>query len=209
MAEVAATRDRLLEITSGISDVQFGKNLLEKKRDAIIRSIEGDRKKFRETRSEFEELCVKISQIYAMVRLYEGSYVIELLALQRPRIVVSIEKYVLMGCKYSQFSQSIGDQDVASVAMDPAFESLYVDELLDLVDKIDQIVWKYVNLKAKIDTFEKELKKTNLKINTLEYSLLPSMVEEKKQIIEVLSERERQERFTIKKLTAKKRRKKL
>lgn len=56
----AATRDRLLEVTSQIGDVCFGKGLLEKKRDALIRSMEGERRVFKDLQSLFRQLCHQI-----------------------------------------------------------------------------------------------------------------------------------------------------
>lgn len=201
-----ATRDRLLYVSSQIGDVVFGKGLLEKKRDALVRAMEGEKKRFKLVEMEFSQFCRKISTIYGLVRAYDGAEAIEILGLQRSPLVVTAEKESLMGCSYTSFfSENVKNETRQSMAMDPALTSLYVEELVNLVTACEPVLWNYVTLKGKIRAFERELKKTNLKINTLEYSLLPSLTQEKRRIIETISERERQERFSIKKITKKKR----
>ncbi len=200
----SATRDRLLEVSSQIKDVVFGKGLLEKKRDALVRSMEGEKRRFKAVKLDFDRLCRQISSIYGLVRAYDGSEAIQLLGLQRSPLIISVEKESLMGCSYLRFSPLTEEKGRHTMAMDPALVSLYMEELLSLVSEGEPLLWEYVTLKSKIQAFERELKKTNLKINTLEYSLLPSLVVERRRIIDIISERERQERFSIKKLTKKK-----
>ena len=65
-------------------------------------------------------------------------------------------------------------------------------------------MWKYVNLKTKLTFLEKELRKTLMKINTLQYVLLPELAADETRIRSILSERERQERFAVKRLASKK-----
>lgn len=202
----SATRDRLLEVSSQIGNVTFGKGLLEKKRDALMRSMEGEKKKFKSVKRDFHLLCSQISTLYGLVRAYDGAEAIQLLGLQRSPLTLYAVKESILGCSYTDFSpKSLDERAKLSMAMDPALVSIYMEELLFFISKCESVLWEYVTLRGKIQAFERELKKTNLKINTLEYSLLPSLVLERRRIMETISERERQERFSIKKLTKKKR----
>ena len=98
---------------------------------------------------------------------------------------------------------NLGRRDTVA-AFDPAMTSLYVDDLLRALSETDRILWPYINLKTKITALENELKRTLLKINTLEYTVLPDLNDQRKLIEEVLGERERQERFSVKKIKRKK-----
>lgn len=201
-----ATRDRLLAVSSQIGDVVFGKGLLEKKRDALMRAMEGEKKRFESVKARFKQLSSEISTIYGLVRAYDGAEAVEILGLQRSPLFILARRESLMGCGYTSFVPDDGENRFnQSMAMDPALTSLYMEELVNLISICEPTLWEYVTLRSKIKAFEAELKKTNLKINSLEYSLLPSLIDEKRRIIEVISERERQERFSIKKLTKKKR----
>ncbi len=60
-----------------------------------------------------------------------------------------------------------------------------------------------INKKAKLQALDRELKRTLQKINTLQHLLLPTLERDLKRIREILSERERQELFNIKRLRTK------
>jgi len=206
--KVTPTRENLLEIKRRSETVAYGKQLLEKKRDALLRNLEEDRKKMRDMEENFRKLCQKIGLIYSLVRMYEGQAILQLLKPGRPVMKVNVIQRSLMGCRFCQFEPLLdeGSQKV-SASFDPAMTSLYVDDLLRALSETDRILWPYINLKTKITALENELKKTLLKINTLEYTLLPQLHDQKKQIEEVLGERERQDRFSIKKIKRKKEKK--
>lgn len=208
-ARKAPTRENLLETRKQITTVQYGKNLLEKKRDALLRNLEEDRKRFREMDSQFKMINQKISLIYSLVRMYEGHSMLQLLKPDTTSVKVRVEKRSLMGCRYSQFfPQRKSGYESLEINYDPALTSLYVDDLLKAIRESEKILWPYINLKSKITSLEKELNKTMLKINTLEHNLLPELQSEAANIQEVISERERQERYSIKKISRKKQKKK-
>jgi len=81
-----------------------------------------------------------------------------------------------------------------------------VDELLETLARIEPALWKYVNLKSKLDALEREFEKTRRKVNNLEQEMLPSMESQRARINLALSERERQEAFAVKRLIKKRRR---
>jgi len=84
--------------------------------------------------------------------------------------------------------------------MDPAMASIHVDELLETLSGIEPLLWKYINLKAKLDALETEFEKTRRKVNNLEQEMLPELESERKRIMLALSERERDEAFAVKKM---------
>ncbi|HPI97509.1 MAG TPA: V-type ATP synthase subunit D [Synergistales bacterium] len=203
--KVTPTRENLLDIKRRTETVKYGKQLLEKKRDALLRSLEEDRRKLRDMERQFRELCKNIGMVYSLVRMYEGQSILQLLKPGRPILHVKVFQRTLMGCRFSQF-EPVQDERSTGIfaAFDPAMTSLYVDDLLRALSETDRILWPYINLKTKITALENELKRTLLKINTLEYTVLPDLNDQRKLIEEVLGERERQERFSVKKIKRKK-----
>ena len=206
-AQRPPTREQLLDVRKRRGTVQYGKQLLEKKRDALLRTIEEDRRIFREIAKEFAEKTKRLSVFYALVRIYDGPSMIQLLRVDAPRLSVSSVRHSLMGCRYLQFFPQTSDlAPSVRFAYDPALTSLYVDDLRNELKQVDEIMWKYVNLKTKLTFLEKELRKTLMKINTLQYVLLPELAADETRIRSILSERERQERFAVKRLASKKKR---
>jgi V/A-type H+-transporting ATPase subunit D len=116
-----------------------------------------------------------------------------------------------MGCRYCEFFPRDEGRGaaLAGLLMDPALASLHVDELLETLSRIEPVIWKYINLKAKLDALEMEFEKTRRKVNNLEQEMIPAMESERSRIRLSLDERERQEAFAVKKLLGKRYRSKI
>jgi V/A-type H+-transporting ATPase subunit D len=199
------TRDQLLSLRRQIVVVQYGKLLLEKKRDAILRAIEEDRRLFRELERRFQDLCTQLSFAYSLVRIFDGHFALRVLKPVMPPLEIHSTIHVLMGCRYPQFESPYRGLAAESegLAYDPALASLNLDDLLRLIEEGKPMIWEFINKKAKLQALERELKRTLQKINTLEHVLLPSLKKDLKRIRETLAERERQELFTVKRLRTK------
>jgi V/A-type H+-transporting ATPase subunit D len=182
---------------------------MEKKRDALIRAIEEDRRLFRELEKLFLDLCGKLSFSYSLVRIFDGHFALRVLKPVSPPLEIRSIPHVLMGCRYPQFESPYTGlaAESESLAYDPALASLNLDELLKSLEEGKTLVWEFINKKAKLQALDRELKKTLQKINTLQHLLLPSLEKDLKRIRETLSERERQELFNVKRLRTKKLRK--
>jgi V/A-type H+-transporting ATPase subunit D len=200
-----ATRDQLQAIKRQVSTISYGKQLLERKRDALVRAMEEDRRHLKDLERVFREIADRLSLSYALIRLYEGQQAVWSMRPTQGTFEVDVKYHSLMGCRYSSFTPH-GDEAssrMADMSYDPALVSLYMDDLVRALGECHKVLWEYVNLKAKISALEKEVRKTLLKINTLEHNLLPDLNSDLSRIREVLSERERQERFRVKKVKSK------
>jgi V/A-type H+-transporting ATPase subunit D len=199
------TRDQLLSLRRQIVVVQYGKLLLEKKRDALLRAIEDDRRLFRELEKRFSDLCGKLSFSYSLVRIFDGNFALRVLKPVSPPLEIHSAIHVLMGCRYPQFESPYSGLAAESegLAYDPALASLNLDDLLKSLEEGKPLVWEFINKKAKLQALDRELKRTLQKINTLQHLLLPTLERDLKRIREILSERERQELFNIKRLRTK------
>ena len=199
------TRDQLLSLRRQIVVVQYGKLLLEKKRDALLRAIEDDRRLFRELEKRFSDLCGKLSFFYSLDRIFDGHFALRVLKPVSPPLEIHSAIHVLMGCRYPQFESPYSGLAAESegLAYDPALASLNLDDLLKSLEEGKPLVWEFINKKAKLQALDRELKRTLQKINTLQHLLLPTLERDLKRIREILSERERQELFNIKRLRTK------
>jgi V/A-type H+-transporting ATPase subunit D len=205
------SRSELVDLSQGIETVRFGCSLLEKKKEALLRAIEADRVTFNAMRGEVEKMLSFVSYAYALVQLFEGESVMALLSWGVEPRKIRILRQSLMGCRYSQFFplDDAKGAILSGMLMDPALASMHVDELLQTLSEIEPILWKFVNLKAKLDALEMEFEKTRMKVNNLEQEMLPGMEMERLRISLGLSERERQEAFSVKRLLKKRKTKKL
>lgn len=200
------TREQLLATRRRITAVSYGKRLLERKRDALLRSVEEERKAFREISREFERRARGITFMYLLLRMFEGDQSVRCLSEGMTPLPVEVQRKSVMGCRYRVFSPAPERRDTLpySLPFDPAVTSLYVEELLKSLSESEECLWRFINMKTKISAIERELARTTLKINTLEHAILPGLLAEQRRIEDILSERERQEKFIAKRMARKK-----
>lgn len=202
-AQRPPTRDTMMHLRRQTEIVRFGKGLLERKKDALLRAIDEDRRELSKIEKELLDHVQKTAYSYGIVRMFEGSSFIKLLAVGRKSISVRSERYNLMGCTYYQYEPRKNREDIPfeEASLDPALTSPYVDELVEHLMRTEQLLWTYVNLKLKLKALLKELKRTMRKVNTLEHTVLPDLRGDMKRIGDILDERERQERYAVKKFS--------
>jgi V/A-type H+/Na+-transporting ATPase subunit D len=209
--ETPVSRSELVELNRKIETMRFGCSLLERKKEALLRAIESDRSTFNSMRGEVEEMLSFVSYAYALVQIFEGESVMTLLSWGIEPREIRIVHHSLMGCSYCEFFPRDEGRGaaLAGLLMDPALASLHVDELLETLSRIEPVIWKYINLKAKLDALEMEFEKTRRKVNNLEQEMIPAMESDRSRIRLSLDERERQEAFAVKKLLGKRYRSKV
>ena len=156
MSRRPPTRDQLLELKRTISSMKKGKEILEKKRDALLQMIESDRKKFREVRETFLKSCAKIYSSYALARLHDGEASISLLGISIPLNKVDRSINQAMGCKYPSFFPVVGSGNFTTL------RSHVIFPLCGFIDTRSgggqRTALGYINL-CKVESLERELKK--------------------------------------------------
>jgi V/A-type H+-transporting ATPase subunit D len=195
------TREQLLEVRRQAQLVHYGKGLLEKKRDALLRAIEEERREFKRVEAEFKKRLSTLWQAYGRLQLSEGETGIGLMR-PSPLRQLAVSRRSLMGRRFPVFEPT-PESAFTPPSYDPALSSVYTDELVEELEELDKLLWGYLNGKAKLQALENELSRTLVKINTLEHTLLPELGRDERRIQDVLSERERQERYSLKSLMKK------
>lgn len=192
-----ATREQMLLLRQQIDAVRRGKSLLERKRDALLRALEEDRRRFRMLRDQFERIGRRVAGAYALLRLYEGQIALELLRPGQGPEMVERLRHVLMGCAFVEFHRL--DRVSRDTRYDPALASLFTDDLVGSLTELEEVFWTYLNLRVKMGALEQALRETVRKTSNLEHRVLPALQEDFTRIRDVLVERERQERYTLRK----------
>ncbi|HOO62744.1 MAG TPA: V-type ATP synthase subunit D [Synergistaceae bacterium] len=200
------TREQLLLLRRQSTSVSRGLHLLEKKRDALIRTIEEDRRRFEELRRRFEKESELLGISYTQLRLFEGAFSLDLLRSNSPTLSVREEKHAVMGCVFPQFYPE-GEEAwevLHRQKYDPALSSFFVDDLMEGMRRMAEFLWEYINILTRLNILNKELQKIRRKAGNLEHNILPVMQEEIARIQDSLQERERQERQVRKRVARRK-----
>jgi V/A-type H+-transporting ATPase subunit D len=175
--------------------------LLQKNKGCLVLAIDRS-DAFSLSREKFRELCVRISWLWRLVRMYEGQHLLSSSPSGADSLVVVMDAFS-HGCTFAQFrpAQSEDELHPSTMKYDPALSSIHLDDLLSALSDVDEILWRYINVRAKLVALEKDLRNTMRKINNLEHAVLPTLRAEYKRIREILAERERQDRYTLKKMS--------
>jgi len=194
---LSATREQLLLLRQQMEAVRRGKSLLERKRDALLRALEEDRRRFRALQDQFEKIGRRVATTYSLLRLYEGQISLDLLRPGMGPVPLESFRHVLMGCSFVEFHRH--ESAASGVGYDPTLASLFTDDLVGALAELDAIFWTYLNLRVKMGALEKTLRETVRKTSNLEHRVLPGLRGDFMRIRDVLVERERQERYTLRK----------
>ncbi len=200
------TREQLLRLKRQRESIRRGLFLLEKKRDALIAAIEKVRKRFETLRQQFIKKSRTFSMAYSQLRFFEGAFPLDFLKSSYPVLDIRTERNTLMGCVFFQFypqKKNESEKD-SSRQYDPALSSFFVDDLENAMEGIQAFLWEYINLLARLDALQRELKKIRRKAGNLEQNVLPVIHEDFRRIQGGLEERERQERQIRKRVASSK-----
>ncbi|MFZ8833677.1 MAG: V-type ATP synthase subunit D, partial [Candidatus Caldipriscus sp.] len=80
-----------------------------------------------------------------------------------------------------------------------------IDLTASVYERLIQKIFELVPLEAKLKKLGGEIRKTSRRVNTLEQRVIPQIIAEMKFIRQVLEDREREDKFRLKRLKAKKR----
>jgi len=80
-----------------------------------------------------------------------------------------------------------------------------IDLTASVYERLIQKIFELVPLEAKLKKLGGEIRKTSRRVNTLEQRVIPQIIAEMKFIRQVLEDREREDKFRLKRLKGKKR----
>jgi len=201
---VKPTRSELIKLNKSIKLAQSGHSLLKKKRDGLILEFFEILKNAKSMRSELAGLFVDAKKkvnisrtLYSDLKLRSLAYAIQ----ESPKI--KLETKNIMGVSVpkiesSQIEKTIKDRKIGILGSTAAIdEGILAYE--KLVDKIIQVA----EIETAIKRLLSEIEKTKRRVNALEFSVIPKMLEVKAFIRLRLEEMERENIFRLKRVKAK------
>jgi V/A-type H+-transporting ATPase subunit D len=204
MADIKPTRSELIKLNKSIKLAQSGHSLLKKKRDGLILEFFEILKNAKSMRAELAELFTGAQQkvniartLYSDLKLRSLAYAIE----ESPKI--TLETKNIMGVSVpkiqsEQIEKAMKDRGIGVAGSTPAIdESILAHE--KLVDKILQVA----EIETAIKRLLSEIEKTKRRVNALEFSVIPKMLDVKAFIKLRLEEMERENIFRLKRVKAK------
>jgi V/A-type H+-transporting ATPase subunit D len=205
MEHVNPTRMNLLALRSQIRRASQGVDLLNRKKDALLRE-------FFNLVAEVYDLRVRLEKdlqeeataaIIAEGRLGTHAFA-SAAATAAADLRIRIRPRNLWGVRVLEVEHNYRARDLFSRPYSPRASELSIDEVAEGFERIVQDILNLVPHELRLRKIGEDIKRTNRKINALEQQIIPRMEAQARNIYQVLEERARDDIVRLKRLKKKK-----
>lgn len=199
MAKVAPTRQALLERKERIELAKQGKDLLEKKRAALMKEILRITERVMHEASELQSAAGQARRALARAEMRAGPEAVRSAALAaRGDIPIRVTTSNVMGVRVPEFEQRRVSRAMLERNYAPAGTSVTIDEAAASFEAVIDAVIDLAESELRLRRLTDEIRNTSRRLNALEHILIPRLEAERDSIELTLSERERGDRFRLK-----------
>ncbi|GEM_PF-3814704 len=195
---LSPSRGLLAQLRQRLKLALSGKEMLERKRDALIRELEDASSRLEEARGRVLRFWEEALFLLELVRSLEGSGTIRMgSALRKGSIRAIAAQRRVMGARYHQLRL---EKAPAPFEGELLLSSIRLDELLSRIDDNVAVIGEYLDLFLKVQALKTELKRTNRRIGAIERKLIDPLKCAISSVVLALEERERGELLVRKRL---------
>ncbi|MDI6785452.1 MAG: V-type ATP synthase subunit D [bacterium] len=204
MEHVSPTRMNLLAKKGQLKIALQGANLLKKKRDALMEEFIKEARSLADSRDQLNRDLQKGISVLIVALAVDGFHKIRStsFACQRDLYVKLTEKNI-WGIKVAEVEKIQVKRRVYDRGYSLVSTSSRIDEVALSFEEIVEQVIDIAPTEVKIKRLGEEIQKTSRRISALEQKLIPSLGKDIGFIQEVLSEREREDIYRLKKIKKK------
>ena len=205
MSEVSPTRMNLLIRKRQIKIAQQGASLLKNKRDALLREFMDLIKPILKDRKELDENLKKALSVLAIALGIDGAEKLESAALATKReYILKVEEKRVWGVKLPSIEGAEMRRSILERGYSPLSITSRIDITAEAFENIVNLIVRMAPMEIKLKKLGGEIKKTTRRVNALEERLIPDLKAQVKFIRQVLEDREREDKFRLKRLKSKK-----
>lgn len=204
MQNVNPTRSELQNVKSRLKLADSGHKLLKKKRDGLIIEFYAVLKDAKNVRGELNELYRKAHSSMLEVAALEGTTEVKSLSLAlKEHPSVDLEVRNVMGVKIPQIKKGRIRKSPAERGYGLLSGSMRMDEMTQNYEELLEKALEVAEIETKLRKILMEIEKTKRRVNSLEYIMIPHLLEQKRMISLHLEEMERETTFRLKKIKQK------
>ena len=196
---IKATRDELLRTRSEIGMAEDGKDILEKKKEALLGRFLDMVRRYKGRREALLDDIKYLKDTLALTRARDGGVTVRSLALATSQDVdLKIAKDNVMGTKIFEMDFAALRRDMLSRGYNPASTSSRIEAVAGTTESLLDDMLSIAHLEHNIKTVGKEMGALNRKINALEETIIPNLLLKLRFIQDALEQNEREELFRLK-----------
>jgi len=199
MKKVSTTRMELLARKAQIALAAQARDLLEKKRTALMRELLQEADVALERSDVLQQAAADAHRALARANARAGPEAVRSAALaSRARLSLQVDTTNVMGVRVPRIEQKSVARSVLGRGYSLAGTSITIDEAASAFEvKVDAII-QLAESELRLTRLAAEVQQTSRRLNALDYMLIPSLQGECDYIKVALDERERSERFRLK-----------
>jgi len=199
MKKVSTTRMELLARKAQIALAAQARDLLEKKRTALMRELLQEADVALERSDVLQQAAADAHRALARANARAGPEAVRSAALaSRARLSLQVDTTNVMGVRVPRIEQKSVARSVLGRGYSLAGTSITIDEAASAFEvKVDAII-QLAESELRLTRLAAEVQQTSRRLNALDYMLIPSLKGECDYIKVALDERERSERFRLK-----------
>lgn len=196
---VKATRDELQRTRQELDTAQEGKEILEKKKEALLGRFLHMVRLYKGKRERLLDEIKFLEDTLALTRARDGSVTVRSLALAtRQDVELDISQDNVMGTHVFHMKHTALRRDLLSRGYNPASISSRIEAVAATAEGLMDKLLDIAHLEHNIKTVGKEMGTLNRKINALEETIIPELKGKERYIQDALEQNEREEIFRLK-----------
>ncbi len=196
---IKTTRDELLRTRQELKIARGGKEILEKKKEALLGRFLQMVRQYKGKREALLYDLKYLKDTLALTRARDGSVTVRSLALATSQDVeLDISKDNVMGTKIFGMKHTAIRRDMLSRGYNPASTSSRIEAVASTAELLLDKMLAIAHLEHNIKTVGKEMGALNRKINALEETIIPGLQKKLRYIQDALEQNEREEIFRLK-----------
>jgi V/A-type H+-transporting ATPase subunit D len=203
MDTINPTRMELLAKRAQISLAELGRNLLKEKRSALWKELMRTAHQVMRGSDELEQAASAARRALARAEAMDGREAVQSAAFAAKRNVsIEVKGISVMGVPVPEIERKQLARSVVQRGYSLASTTARIDEAAGRFE--DELQW-VIELAAgemRLRRLAEEVRKTTVRVNALEVVLLPRLLAERRGIERILSEREHEDTFRLKRVKA-------
>jgi V/A-type H+-transporting ATPase subunit D len=209
MEQVSPTRMNMLIKRRQIKIAEQGASLLKSKRDALLQEFLSLIKPLLEERRKLDDTLKRALGVLASALGIDGPETLESAALASKREqLLKVEEKKIWGVRLPEIEGDTTVRSTITRGYAPFSVTSRVDMTAEAFERVVDLIIRMAPSEIKVKRLGAEIKKTTRRVNALEQRLIPELKSEVQFIRQILEDREREDKFRLKRLKAKKLKKK-
>ncbi len=201
MEEIHTTRMELLQKRQQAKLAEQGRELLKKKRDALLMEFMGIVDLALQASERLQKAAGEAAYTLAVAKAVDGSVTVKSAALAtKGEVSIEMKGAYIMGVPVPEVEKKRVDRSILTRGYSVTGVSSRVDEAVERFEKEVDAIIEVAAVETKLKRLGDEIQKTRRRVNALDYIVIPQLQQQIKFIKMALEERAREDLFRLKKV---------